>query len=459
MMPHGQGMHGTNLSDMSDWESCIWFSSTELFAACWDLSLFLCMRDTICKIPPSFAPRLISYYHQLLPAQTYFVFWTAFKSCTSGCFFFLKIQGESPFKNHFKFAYCRQWMVFYQNPKPQSSSPHQKKWNFTHSKDTIVLVPKPKSSILLTSTYLIFELWNSHTTDNSLEPEPKNSILLASSFLIFSFVKFTYHRHCSGTKIHWQRSCTQRQELNSPSLNHTWFSRYEIHMLQTMWLYQNPKRPKNLNLFISSFLVSKLWKRFTSGRQVFLCRKPKSSTLFISSFSLFKLWKKITSCRQLFLLKNPNNFTLLSSSFSVFKLRKKFTSCRQMILYKNHPMASFFSSHCFLFLFKLWKKFTSCRETFLVQKPPNSFIFLLFILNFCAKLWNSHNPADKFSCMKTQQQKLDYPHLVILIFCSTGKIHTTLQPIILCEKTTKSWFFSPHHSWCFKLWHFFFKGF
>jgi hypothetical protein len=29
MMPHGQGMHGTNLSDMSDWKS-----STELFAAC-----------------------------------------------------------------------------------------------------------------------------------------------------------------------------------------------------------------------------------------------------------------------------------------------------------------------------------------------------------------------------------------------------------------------------------------
>lgn len=83
----------------------------------------------------------------------------------------------------------------------------------SHSKDKIVLVPKPKSSILLTSTYLIFELWNSHTTDNSLEPEPKSSILLASSFLIFSFVKFTYHRHCSGTKIHWQCSCTQRQEL------------------------------------------------------------------------------------------------------------------------------------------------------------------------------------------------------------------------------------------------------
>jgi hypothetical protein len=26
-----------------------------------------------------------------------------------------------------------------------------------------------------------------------------------------------------------------------------------------------------------------------------------------------------------------------------------------------------------------------------------------------SKLWNSHNPADKFSCMKTQQQKLSSP--------------------------------------------------
>jgi hypothetical protein len=40
--------------------------------------------------------------------------------------------------------------------------------------------------------------------------------------------------------------------------------------------------------------------------------------------------------------------------------------------------------------------------------------------------------------MKTQQQKLDYPHLVILVFCSTGEIHTTLQPNIFRENTTKS---------------------
>jgi hypothetical protein len=135
-------------------------------------------------------------------------------------------------------------LFLYQNPKAQFSSP-QHTWSLSYEIHT------PQTTLLTQIRKAQFSL-------------PHHSQ--------FSFVKFTYHRHCSGTKIHWQRSCTQRQELNSPSLNHTWFSRYEIHTPQTMWLYQNPKRPKNLILFISSFLVSKLWKRFTSGRQVFLCR-------------------------------------------------------------------------------------------------------------------------------------------------------------------------------------------
>lgn len=210
-MPRGQGMHGTNLFDMSDWKSSIWFSSTELFAACWDLSLFLCMRHYLQN------PAIIcSKAYLILPSTVACTNLLHLLNCLQVLHFWMFLlpadTRRESLKKSLQVCILQTMNGFLPKPKTSIILTLQKKWNFTHSKDKNVLVPKPKTSILLTSTYLIFELWNSHTTDNSLEPEPKSSILLAS-FLIFSFVKFTHHRHCSGTKIHWQRSCTGKSSI------------------------------------------------------------------------------------------------------------------------------------------------------------------------------------------------------------------------------------------------------